>query len=105
MIPEVDEAVPRIASQFGLVDNALQAGYPFGEQPLRGGPGDQPHSGPVINESLDGWKRDHQVPKSERHGSDKRTAHRQRGAYRVLSSIPASANAFRRSAHLLQVWQ
>ena len=79
MVPEVDKAVAGIAGQLGLVDYAIQTGYPFGEQPLRPGPGDQPHLRPCRDESLDGWKGDHQIPKPVGYGGDKGAAHRQRG--------------------------
>jgi len=62
MLAQVDEAISGPVGEGRFVDHAGQAFDPFGQEPLRRRPGDQPHRGSLCDEGLNGGKRNHEVP-------------------------------------------
>jgi hypothetical protein len=61
VLAQVYEAIAGAVSERGFIDHAGQSFDPFGQEPLRRSPGDQPHRGTFCDESLNGRKRNHKV--------------------------------------------
>jgi hypothetical protein len=61
MLAQVYEAITRAVGEGGFVDHAGQAFDPFGQEPLRLSPGDQPDRWALCDESLDCGQRNYKV--------------------------------------------